>query len=177
MLDAVASMLTGGATGLLGSLFTGVFRYFEEKRKEEHEIAMRKLDMEEMDREWQYRNRMADREAATRLEESADSLMRSSYKNDVATYSRWHDIPPWGVIPLLVVDLVRGLVRPSLTVLLIAIVWSTREEVLGVLAATGVDGLSPSMALSIYQDVVQTILYCATTALLWWFGTRFTQRR
>ncbi|CCO22213.1 hypothetical protein [Maridesulfovibrio hydrothermalis] len=170
--DAILSIVTGGATGLLGSLFTGIFGYFEEKRKNAHEIEMRRLDMEEMDKEWQYRQRAADREAETRLQESADDLMQASYANDTATYSAGHDLPKWGVIPLLLVDMIRGLIRPALTVILIWMIYSTRREVMEVLNAAGITAITPDSALKIYNEVVSSILYCGTTALLWWFGSR-----
>eukprot|EP01022_Parablepharisma_sp_SALTPOND_P014140 TRINITY_DN19035_c0_g1_i1.p4 TRINITY_DN19035_c0_g1~~TRINITY_DN19035_c0_g1_i1.p4 ORF type:complete len:140 (+),score=15.64 TRINITY_DN19035_c0_g1_i1:485-904(+) len=138
---------------------------------------MRKLDMEEMDKEWQYRQRAADREAETRLQESADDLQKLSYSNDSATYSAGHDLPGWGVIPLLFVDLVRGLIRPSLTVLLIWMIYSTRVEVMAVLEAAGVTSISINLALNIYHEVISSILYCGTTALLWWFGSRQLRKR
>ncbi|WP_319778429.1 hypothetical protein [Maridesulfovibrio sp.] len=174
--ETLLNIVTGGATGLLGSIFTGIFSYFEEKRKNAHEIEMRKLDMEEMDKEWEYRQRAADREADIRLQESADDLQKISYANDTATYSAGHDLPKWGVIPLLLVDLVRGLIRPSLTVLLIWMIYSTRVEVMAVLEAAGVQSISVDSAMKIYNEVVSSILYCGTTALLWWFGSRQMKR-
>ena len=171
-MDILLNILTGGATGLLGSLFTVIFGYFEEKRKNAHEIEMRQLDMEEMDKEWEYRQRAADREADVRLQESSDDLMRASYVNDSATYTKGHDLPRWGVIPLLLVDLVRGLIRPSLTIILIWMIYSTRCEIIAILEAAGISAITPDLALGIYREVVASILYCGTTALLWWFGSR-----
>ncbi len=171
-MDILASLLTGGATGLLGSLLSGIFGYFEEKRCAAHEIEMRKLDLEEMDKEWQYRERAADREQRSKLDTSADSLMSASYAADSATYTGGRELPVWGVAALLFVDLIRGLVRPSLTILLMYMVYSTRLEVRETLAAVGTGGLSAAEAIGIYQEVISTIMYCSTTALLWWFGSR-----
>ncbi|MFW5499604.1 MULTISPECIES: hypothetical protein [unclassified Maridesulfovibrio] len=170
--DALLSIVTGGATGLLGSIFTGVFSYFEDKRKNAHEIEMRKLDMKEMDKEWEYRQRAADREAETRLEESADDLMELSYQHDSSSILDGHDLPGWSVWLLIPIEALRKLVRPGLTVFLIWLVWTTRCEVLDVIKQSNISVMDPKTALGIYQQVINTILYCATTALLWWFGTR-----
>jgi hypothetical protein len=48
--DAVG-LLGGGVTGLLGGVFEGVAGYFRDKAERKHELDMRRLDLEEMDKE------------------------------------------------------------------------------------------------------------------------------
>ncbi len=165
MFGWITSLLSGGATGVLGSLVTNVADYFEEKRKNQHEIELRKLDIEEMQQEYEARKEIA-------AQQSQAQTTKTSYEHDARSYTSGMKIKsPWLKAGLVFVDMVRGLVRPALTVFLIVLVWMTFSKVQAVLESAGVDPLPVDRAGAIYASVVDMILYLAATSVTWWFGT------
>lgn len=173
MISALTSLISGGATGLLGSVISNVTDYFEAKQKRKHQLEMRKLDLEEMDREYSFQKGMAEQEQNFQLEERSYDIQEKSYDHDSAAYSKGLQIEKWWLKAMLVfVDFVRGLVRPALTIFLIWLVWDTRHEVQAVIDAAGMSAISPEKAMATYTMVIDMILYMASTAMAWWFGTR-----
>lgn len=143
-MELLLSLIGGGATGLLGSMFSRVFGYFEQRQTQRFILEKYRLDAEE---------RAKERESERLIAESSEAadMLTASFRHD-ASYgqgSQW------------VVNLLR-LVRPCLTLLLwllVALIWLTLEAEYD------------------YQgQILSTILYCATAATLWWFGTRDRRR-
>jgi hypothetical protein len=68
------------------------------------------------------------------------------------------------------VDFVRGMIRPALTIYLAVVVsllyWNMQE------ALGDVSTLKPDELYGLYREVVLSIIYVSTTVILWWFGTR-----
>jgi hypothetical protein len=169
----ISSLLSGGLTGLLGSIVSNVTDLWKDHADKKQELALKRLDIEMMDKEWSYKARAVDRETEARMVESADELRAASYKADAAAYAVGFSITnKWHKGALVLVDVIRGLVRPCLTMYMIWLVWETREEANALVRAAGVDVLPVSEALSIYQSIVAMILYLAATVVAWWFGTR-----
>lgn len=162
----LGGLISGGVTGLIGSVVSNITDYFEQRRKNEHEKELRKLDIQEMQQEYEARKQI------TAQKTDADT-MQSSYKHDARSYSKDVDIKSvWLKTMLVFVDFVRGMVRPALTLFLIWLVWDTRQEVQMIIDQAGLDALSPEKAIGIYTAVVEMILFLASTAITWWFGTR-----
>ncbi|GAB6178067.1 hypothetical protein JCM16814_29580 [Desulfobaculum senezii] len=173
MLEFLLSIVSGGATGILGSLFKGIGDYMKRKQEMKHEREMRKFDMEMMDKEWEYRDRAATREGEVRLQESADALKAASYANDQATYSRGLDIKlKFSRFLLVLVDVVRGLTRPVLTGYMLWLIWDTRRAVDSALVAAGADMLDVATAMDLQKRIICTILYLGSMTVAWWFGDR-----
>lgn len=173
MLDTLGTICSGGITGLLGTALQGIGEYFRRRQSFRQELELRRLDMAMMDKEWEYRDRIACREGDLRLQQSSDALRQSSYDHDQATYSQRlaiHSVALKGT--LVFVDVVRGLIRPTLTLLLCVLMWQTLVQAGEVLELAGISGLEPAAALRIYRDIVTTALYVAVTAIVWWFGGR-----
>lgn len=173
MLEFILSIVSGGATGLFGSLFKGIGDYFKRKQEMAHELAMRKADMEMMDKEWEYRDRAAAREGEVRLQESADDLQQASYQHDQATYSRGLKIKlAFNRTLLVMVDVIRGLTRPALTIIMLWMVWDLSKEVRAVIDAAGVERIDIATAMDLQKRIVCTVLYLASMCVAWWFGDR-----
>ncbi|WP_461210397.1 hypothetical protein [Desulfocurvus sp. DL9XJH121] len=173
MLEFLLSIVSGGATGLLGSLLKGVGDWFRRRQEMAHEREMRKLDMEMMDKEWEYRDRAAEREGEVRLQESADALQAASYEHDRATYSSGFKVRlTFNRVMLVLVDVVRGLTRPALTAFMLWLVWDTRCEVHAALQAAGLERIDVAAAMDLQKRIVCTILYLGTLCVTWWFGDR-----
>lgn len=171
----LSSLLSGGLTGVIGSIVTNVSDYFEKRAKRKHQLEMRKLDLEEMDREYSFQKSMAAQEQEFKLDERSYDLQEKSYEHDAAAYSKGMQIEKWWLKAMMVfVDLVRGLVRPALTLFLIWLVWDTRAEVKAIMDAAGIqgNGISPEKAVATYGLIVDMILYMASMTVCWWFGTR-----
>lgn len=171
------SLLAGGATGILGSIFSNLTDLWKDHEARKQDLALRQLDLEMIDKEWSYKNHAIEIEGETKLSESADDLRSASYGADRAVYSLGAKITnPWMKAGLVLVDVIRGLVRPFLTIYLVWLVWETRAEMDGIISAAGGSAISGDAAIQIYQSVVSMILYLAATAVTWWFGTRPVQK-
>lgn len=173
MIDAISGLFSGGLTGVLGALVTNVADYFEKRNERKHRLEMRKLDLEELDKEYSYQKSMAEAEQTFELDKAGYDLQEASYEHDAASYSRGMKIERWWLKAMLVfVDFIRGLVRPALTLFLIWLVWETRMEVKAIIDASGLESIAPERAVDIYSQVVHMILYMAGMTVAWWFGTR-----
>lgn len=145
MVEGLISLLAGGGTGLLGTIFSKAFGFFEAKQRHSHELELLGMDLKMMEVE----ALNAERQHALELEQKsfeasyADAGKRFSYKGSGGA--------------LVFVDVVRGLTRPVLTLLFLGLtgwVYFTIEDA------------------SIRDRVVDTILYLSTVTVTWWFGTR-----
>ena len=171
MFGAISSLLTGGATGILGSVMSNVTDFMEQRRKNQHELELRKLDIQEMEKEYEHRKEVT-------AQQTQAKAQQTSYEHDTRAYSSGIKVKsPWLKTPLIFVDLVRGLVRPALTIYLIALVWFVFKRAQGVLEESGLETLQPQEALAIYSTIIDMILYLAATAVTWWFGTRPRQQQ
>lgn len=172
MLDSILSVAAGGVTGLLGSVVAAVSGFVTTRQRNAHDLEMRKLDLEMMDREAKYRADLAQVESEARVSVAESEALAASYAADRATYATAAGGNSVLAMLLGLVDFVRGLVRPALTLYLVWLVWDLRSEVRDILERIGLDSLQTPAAMGIYGDVADMILYLASTCVAWWFGTR-----
>ncbi len=167
------TLLSGGATGLIGSAISNIVDIFKERQQQKFELEKRRLDIEQIDKEQQFQLEQTTIEKEAEIEGAEMDLIEKSYEHDAARYSAGLKIKnTWLKASLIIVDIIRGLVRPVMTAVMLYVLWETRLEVKGVLDAAGVQGLDVDQALNIYQSLVDAIVYLALTAGFWWFGTR-----
>ena len=154
MLDSVLALVSGGATGFLGTVATGVFEMLDARRRDAQELELRKLDIQMVNVE----AAAAQRQAALALESAEiraeSAALEASYREAGA---RWSAAGEGGWI--VAVDVVRGLTRPVLTVGLVVVVAC-------IYAST-----TPDEA-PVREQIVATVLYGMSAALVWWFGDR-----
>lgn len=146
ILGILGSILSGGATGLLG---TAIQRYADHKNKKldyEHQLAMEQIKIAIADKEWAGKVEVADSEA-----------FKVSLTSEPKLY---------GIMWL---DVVRGLVRPVLTIYLCALTTFIYFKAQNVL---NVEYLTVQNAYDLVIQIINTILYLTTTCVLFWFGTR-----
>ena len=151
--DAAAAILTGGATGLLGTALSFVSDYFTARQKHEQEMDLRRLDIELAKTEAAGLERAALVEADSAREQAEWSALEASYREAMRRWS-W----PGDGWALAAVDVVRGLLRPTLTV--------------GFLALTAALYFSAAAHAPMQERIVETVLYLTATTVLWWFGGR-----
>lgn len=184
----LASVFSGGATGLIG---VGLQQFFAYKQKQQ-DIEIVKLNLEnslqlakvETERvqlksqgELQVSKVVAEGATNVAQEETTIRTFEASIENDSAKYipvdafknDNW--ATKASTFMLSFVDAVRGLTRPGLTLYLCGLTsamfyWSTS------LAAQQGATLDGTQVLAVIQQIMSTVLYVFTTAMVWWFGSR-----
>ena len=161
MLDALLSILTGGATGLLGTAVSFFTSYFQARQRHAQEMELRRLDLEMTEAEAASAERVAAVEAESARDQAAWSALETSYRAASRRWSRGDS--KW----LVFVDVVRGLTRPGLTFLFVGLVGAIYFTL----------GGSDMETIDIRPHIIDTVLYLATTCVLWWFGARQLAKR
>ena len=154
MLETLGAILSGGATGLLGTAISAGIGWIERRQRHQQELELRRIDLEMTKAEAASAERVAAIEA-----ESAQSTaeLRAIEQSHRQAGGRWSSgDSAW----LVAVDVVRGLIRPLLTLAFLA------------LAAVIYFRLPTPEVPDVAARMVDTVLYLATTTTLWWFGTR-----
>lgn len=188
MIELLGSVFTsvvgGGATGLLGVLLQ---RWFEHRQAQQN-IEIMRLQLEAADRaqarEIEARERMADKAAAVealqatldahaREVEADTAAYRASVESDRATYlapqaQQTSRVARW---LMALVDFVRGLMRPGITLYSLALLTGTAVWVQRLYERAGL-AITPAQIHSLMTDVVGTVIYLSTTTVVWWFGVR-----
>lgn len=169
------SIFSGGATGLVGVIIQRWADYQNrkldielEKQRRDTEIAKRKADAEIMAAEWSGRLTVAQEEGATAKDVAASNAFAQTMLKEPERYSSGTFTPGQQWV-LVILDAVRGGVRPLLTIYLCALTTFVWYQVKIKLEGQSLDAAG---AMQVWQMVVQNILYLTTTVVLWWFGTR-----
>ena len=147
MFDIIASVLTGGATGILGSLVGTVGRFLEKKQKLK-EMTLQ-FDQEYKLQELQITSRKEELES-----EKAIAEMETVAEMKSASYAHAASYGPTTVV----ISSMLRFVRPVLTLLLLGftgyIFWQVRENP------------------TIVHELSNQMMFLTTTAVAWWFGDR-----
>jgi hypothetical protein len=173
------SIFSGGATGLIGVVLQRFADYKNkqldmklEAQRAENEIAKRRVDAEIMAQEWAGRLKVAQEEGETAKDVAATNAFAQSLWKEPDRYSYAATLTPQQQWVMVILDALRGVVRPFLTVYLCALTTYVWFQVRQTLSA---EDLSSDSALDVWKMVVGQILYLTTTVVLWWFGTRNRQ--
>ncbi len=146
------SLLSGGATGIIGTFLGRFMGYFESRQN--HRQTMEKMaltndqEIKLLDLQAKLHADESERELAIAESKAAADLRVASYGHDTGTGqgSQW------------VTNTLR-LVRPGLTLLLVLAVI--------VVSFSTQDGSEDTRT-----QIIQAIVYLATSAVTWWFGDR-----
>lgn len=183
MLDALFtggwSAVVGGLFGTFGSLFKGWLESRHERNMASLRAAERAADRSHelavMDREAQHATALATVQAA-QVERVADLETLQTSLLEEARGATWS--APWaqrlsgwwaGLVGLGLgaVDMVRGLMRPLITVYLIGLTTALALRILGQSA-----GLDAPQAFDLLLKITDMVLFLTCTAVGWWFGSR-----
>lgn len=157
LFDIGTSILSGGATGLIGTAISRVMDYFGSKQEHRQEMDLRRLDVELARVEAAGAGQVAAIEAESERDQAEWRALGASYQEAARRWSR----PGEGFL-MTFVDVVRGMTRPVLTFGLVGLAGTIYFTVGAVDLAE--EALRPR--------IVDTVLYLATASVLWWFGTR-----
>jgi hypothetical protein len=175
------SIFSGGATGLLGVIIQRWADYKNkqldiqvEREKRETEIAKRKADAEVMREEYAGKLRVAQEEGATARDVAETNAFSQTLFKEPERYSNAARLTVGQQWMMVLLDALRGSVRPLLTIYLCALTTYVWIQVRTIVANESLDA---DAALQVWTMVVQNILYLTTTVTLWWFGTRNRQKQ
>lgn len=181
----LSAILSGGATGLLGVL---IQRWFD-MRNRAQDLELVKLNHAQAlamaDKEWAGKQALgqldlAGREVEARaLVEQAQAqadgqVQAASYAHDGAKFLTSAALRSRSRVVLwsmALVDAARGLVRPVLTGYLVWVSHSMYRDLQAMLERYG-QQLPATTVRELLLQVIGTLLYLATVAVVWWFGTR-----
>ncbi len=175
LLGGIASVLSGGVTGLIGSVTQRIFEYKTkqleidlQKQKFANEIELRKVDAQVMAQEWASRTQVAQVEATAQVDSEDAKAFSVALTSEPQRYSTGplSEKQNWLMVLL---DFIRGVIRPGLTIYLCAI--TTAIYIRSARLLHG-DVILPQMAYELVTQIINTILYLTTTCVLFWFGTR-----
>lgn len=175
----IGSIFSGGATGLIG---VAIQRFADFKNKQldmalerqrgEIEIEKRHADLAIMAKEYEGKVQVAQVEGATAKDVADTQAFAQSLFKEPERYSNSNNVSPRQQWVLVLLDALRGAVRPLLTLYLCALTTYIWYQVKTKLETEDLDAAA---ALEVWKYVVQNILYLTTTVVLWWFGTRNKQ--
>jgi len=154
--DIILGLLTGGATGLIGTALSGVMKFFTMKQEQGHELKVMEMELKHMDKEAEVALKIESKKQEGKEAEAAWRGLEASYRE---AGQRWSTGDSGWIV---FVDVVRGLMRPLLTLCLVIL--------MGLIYFT----LAPDKP-QMQDQIIATILYLATAAVLWWFGSRMAQ--
>ena len=158
IISGAVSVGSGGVFGLIGSGIGAISKYFQEKQRQnwklkewDHEKDLLKMQMEAQKVETEL-------EMAISAQEGSYNGLSASIEAETALKSN-HPA----------VNGIRSLFRPFVTVMIwVLATWVFYEVVKGSLKVW----FDQVEIKDIIQYMVYTIFFCASTALMWWFGDR-----
>ena len=192
-----ANLLTGGGSGLLSALaggvtgfIGGIFRQRHDRKMKEIELKEKQIEIAENDKDRQFQLDVMDKEAENaekiakiqfdekKFTGDMNALM-ASIKADQASYSKaWAEKVSPGMANIIglglgIVDTIRGLIRPGITlylVYLMADIWKSAKASLLSKIAT-----DEKFAAAFSLRVTDMIMYLTGLSVGWWFGSRPTK--
>ena len=180
------SIFSGGATGIIGIVAQRFADYKNrqldiqlESQRQANNIALKELDhklmlaeaaakLEITHAEGENQARVAQIEGDTAMSVEDARALAVSYAMEPKQYSSGTltDGQRWLMV---VLDAIRGSVRPLLTVYLCVLTTMVYLQARTLLSQ---ENLDVEQALDLEKMIVGSILYLTTTCVLWWFGTR-----
>jgi hypothetical protein len=149
--DFFTSILTGGATGLLGMILSAVVKHAEARQRLQekrldfaHELELQRLAM-------QTRGQELESEQAIAEIASAESMRVASYRHDES----YGQPSQWATNVLRLFRPVITMVLIGLSALLFFSLYNDEQR----------------------QQIVEMVTYATTTAMVWWFGARDLEKR
>jgi len=181
-------IILGGVTGLVGNIITAWSNFKTQKLKNEHDEAMYSFKIQELGAKTDAAIKiteakisgaveLADSEAfKVAQEEGNKQSFSDSWIDKLFSVEGWLSYLATPVAVLLAmllgaVDVLKGIMRPGLTLYLTAITtWLTwtAYDILQQVGAT----MTSQQALDIYNQVTSIVIYLTVSCVTWWFGDR-----
>ena len=169
MLEALSGIFASSGLGaIIGTIGSYLGKIEERKAKAQEygqELALREWDAKETALSQRHEMAIADKEIQRAETEGAIAL--DAREADGWVESIKQSGKQSGIV---IVDAIRGLMRPVITVylLVIASVIAYRISML----VGGLEALPMEEMVSLYRHVISQIIFLTATAVTWWFGSR-----
>ena len=146
MWDVIGTVLTGGATGIIGTIIGKGFSFIDswQKEKAADKEHTRSIELYRLQSELKLEER--EKEIEGEMQVAEINLRAASYQHDQSA----GPASPWAVNVL-------RMVRPVLTgglIVLVGVIYSRTED------------------LAQPEVIIHSVIYMASSATLWWFGDR-----
>ncbi len=148
MLEFLSSAGYGGIIGIAGSVISKIFNFITQLNEQNFKQKEWEQEIKLLQLQQTYQLQQFEQQAAIMADNNANNLRIQSYISDASV----------GLASLWVINILR-LIRPILTIILIimmGLIWfnfAQENE-------------------QISNKILDTILFCASSALTWWFGDR-----
>ena len=166
-MEILTSLLAGGLTGLLGTVLTGGLKIFHKRQAHRQEIELRKIDLSMINAEAAAAERVAVIEAESEKAQAEYDALQASYKEAATRFTEGYRMSSAQVWVLLGIDVVRGLMRPALTLFLVISTTTIYFSLTGAMDLPAVE---------MQERIIATLLYLTTTCVTWWFGGRTVEK-
>lgn len=170
LVGLLTSTSTGGIIGVLGSWLTKREERKNIQLKYEYEVKMSEIRKEEARIESDHELAMADKqieraqvEGELAIGEQEVIAFREGLKEQTKTYG------------IMLVDSIRGLMRPLITIYLLVIATFVMIKINGIVG--GFEEFDQEELMNTYKGVIDQVLFLTATAVTWWFGSRPSSQR
>lgn len=153
MIDLILGVVSGGMTGLLGSVLSGGVKFFTDRQNQKHELSKMEMELRHMDKEADIARDIKEMDLEGQEAAAAWKGLEASYAE---SGKRWSTGDSGWIVA---VDVVRGMMRPVLTLALVGV-------------TTGIYFTLGDESESLQERIIATILYLTALALSWWFADR-----
>ena len=182
IISGLTSVFSGGLTGLIGAGLTAFIDMKKQAAQFDHDFRMEELSLKAMSQEYAARKDIAMVEGQTEISIADAAVLKESYAADRLAYSPvtvWSDRGWYGWVLdtlLVLVDVLRGSVRPLVTYFLVGFMAVLFMRAYGAYGGINPSMQDPAVLGDIVDQIIATALYVTTTCVLWWFGTRSAQK-
>jgi hypothetical protein len=175
--------LAGVLTGLVGNLITSFTNLKTQKLKNEHEVAMIEAETKAMQAEAAMQIKVTETAVAgelaqleeTNYGENLKAVNKPSLNNKIleklfeTKWTAW--VGTFIAFWLGFIDVLKGIMRPGLTLYLVALTsWITYNAYDILLAKQEL--MDVASALGLFNRVVDIIIYLTVSVVTWWFADR-----
>lgn len=174
--EIIGNVLSGGLTGLAGAAIT---RYADYKTKQldiqvqqlkfDNEIQLRHIDERMIEKEWNVRESISINESASAMDIQSSKAFEAAITSDPKLFHNPSKLTRAQNAWLVLIDGVRGLIRPGLTLYLCLITTAVYMQAGTIIKQTPIGA---EHAVEIYSQISATILYLTNCCVLFWFGIR-----
>ena len=187
--------ILGAATGLIGNVVGGIFKYKTQKLENErknldnlHQINMVKAETNAMIMESQANIAITKAQIEGEIEVAdANAYIQSQKEGNKSFFdNKWIDklfaVEGWTkyiAVPVGVlvatgfgfIDFLRGIIRPTLTMYLVGLTTYITYNAWTIMQTAGVN-ITNVQAVEIFNNVTSIVIYLTVSCVTWWFGDR-----